>query len=286
MIDKLNEMLEKAETSFTKLETSSVDLVQVWSDTMTQSELTILEQFADKFSKLRLLILRTTAPIIAGHRSAQHPSTPSTNPSTPRPVRINEALKPDKLNSDSDLSEYRSWKQNFDLFYSSNSMDKLPVIEQHGYVRSCIDLKLQQIMSTRIDMDDPIAIYGPEGYLSQLKGIFLQNTPLLTRRYGFSRCDQQVGEKFSDWYLRLQLLGREAELNKLTEDDSYVLRFIIGTCDTKLREEFLRQDNPDRQKLLQIANAWESASVAETSLAVPTSSIAAVSSYKKNALKK
>eukprot|EP00095_Tigriopus_kingsejongensis_P001472 snap_masked-scaffold1277_size51002-processed-gene-0.0 protein:Tk01472 transcript:snap_masked-scaffold1277_size51002-processed-gene-0.0-mRNA-1 annotation:"hypothetical protein BV95_01080" len=77
---------------------------------------------------------------------------------------------------------------------------------------------------------------GESGCLVILKEFFLQSIPLVSRRYNFFECNQHAGEPFSDWYLRLQFDGNEAELESLTVDDIYALRIITGTSDLKLRE--------------------------------------------------
>ena len=173
-------------------------------------------------------------------------------------TKINEALKPEKLTSSATLAEFRSWRTNFELYYTSNGMQRFSIAEQQGYLRSCIDLKLQQFLSQKIQDRSPI--HGNDGCLEQLRGIFLMNIPVLTRRFNFFNCNQSVGEKFSDWNLRLQMEGQEADLANLSIDDMYSLRYVTGTSDRKLREEFLKQKKPTRQDLLQIAMSWEAAS--------------------------
>ena len=156
-------------------------------------------------------------------------------------AKINQALKPEKLLSACTLAEFRAWKTGFELYYSSNGMHYFPVAEQQGYLRSCLELKLQQLLQTKATSATPV-LGETDSCMSHLREIFLQNIPLLTRRYNFFCCDQKAGERFSDWNLRLMLEGQEAELGTLTEDDLYALRLVTGTCDTKLREEFLKQD--------------------------------------------
>ena len=211
--------------------------------------------------------------------SALNQQSTSTSTSS-HSFRINDALKPERLLASATLAEFRSWQQNFNLYFSSNHMERFPIPEQQGYLNSCIEIKLQQMLSTFIDSNT--AINGDNGCLSKLRNIFLQNTPVLTRRYNFFQCDQKPGERFSDWYLRLQLEGQEAELADIKVDDLYVLRLVTGTTDKRLREEFLRQAKPTREELQRIAMAWESASLVEHSLSSNNASVSALSSYKKN----
>ncbi|TRY77883.1 hypothetical protein TCAL_11460 [Tigriopus californicus] len=66
----------------------------------------------------------------------------------------------------------------------------------------------------------------------------------------------------------MQLVGQEAELDTLNPDDLYVLRLVTGTTDRKLKEEFLRESDPTRSKLVSIAKSWETASQVEDSMNV------------------
>lgn len=197
-------------------------------------------------------------------------------------VKIRNDLKPDQLLSSSTLGEFRAWSQNYDAYYSSNNMEHLPLAEQQAYLRCCLDLKLQQSLSMKICAETPI--YGEDGCLSSVRQVFINNTPILSRRFKFFSCDQQVGETFSDWYLRLQLDGQEAELENIQADDLFVLRLVTGTCDGKLREEFLKQDKPSRESLVRIAQSREIATNVETSIATRSqlAEVDAVSSYKKS----
>lgn len=194
------------------------------------------------------------------------------------PHRINNSLRPEKLSYDASLSEFRAWKESFLLYFSSNRMDLFPVNKQRGYLRTCIDLKLQQSLSLSATESSTI----PD-CLELTCAIFLQQTPLITRRYDFFKCNQNINEPFSDWYLRLQLQGNEADLDSFKVDDFYVMRIITGTADKSLRDEFLRRGACTRQELCAIANAWQSASSVERSLSTSTSevSIAGVSTNRR-----
>eukprot|EP00095_Tigriopus_kingsejongensis_P007498 snap_masked-scaffold580_size130538-processed-gene-0.13 protein:Tk07498 transcript:snap_masked-scaffold580_size130538-processed-gene-0.13-mRNA-1 annotation:"hypothetical protein DAPPUDRAFT_109281" len=66
----------------------------------------------------------------------------------------------------------------------------IPIAEQHGYLRSCLELKLQQLLS--IKTQDGTVIEGPDGCIAKLKEIFVQQIPILTRRYNFFKCDQRA----------------------------------------------------------------------------------------------
>ena len=250
--------------------TASVDAIRELDEDLADSEMEHCDDVLNLINNATKLLIKIKTSTVQGQSQQAH-----THPS-----RINDSLKPERLHASATLAEFRSWRTGFELYHSSNKMDQFPVQEQQGYLRACIELKLQQILSTHIATDTPIN--GESGCLETLRSIFLQNIPVLTRRYNFFRCDQKLKEKFSDWYLRLQLEGQEAELNSLSSDDLYVLRLVTGTSDMRLREEFLRQAKPTHENLRQIAMAWESASLVETSMTTDSAAAAGITSYKKN----
>jgi hypothetical protein len=262
-IATLENLLSSVTDAQFRLESASDDMLSVWTEEEYVKEQQILEANAKKVQDVRFLIMDLTSPLNVSLNSCSVSSSQFDSKSD-RPVRINEALKPEKLTADATLAEFRVWQTDFDLFYSSNQMDKFPPEEQQGYLRSCLDLKLSQLLATKIDAKTPVQ--GKNGCLEALRHVFLQLVPVLTRRYNFFRCDQKPGEKFSDWFLRLQLEGQEAELTTINEDYLYILRLVTGTCDKRLREEFLRQSNPTRESLYNIGISWESAALIETSL--------------------
>ena len=276
-VDKIKRLSHKLENSLDKLEECLVNA----RDHLNDDDYKTINTDFNKLDGEVSTITDKAAKLVRDYSHNSDTYSVSTTTRT-LPQKINEALKPEKLLASATLAEYRSWQTNFELYYSSNKMDKFPLPEQQGYLRSCIELKLQQVLSTKITNVTPI--HGDGNCLSALKGIFLQNIPLLTRRYNFFKCNQIPGEKFSDWNLRLQLEGQEAELDKITEDDLYALRYVTGTADKKLREEFLRQNKTTREDFQKIAMSWESATAVEENLSSSNSSLSCskVSSYQKS----
>lgn len=123
--------------------------------------------------------------------------------------RIND-LKPEKLLLSACLSEFRFWKGNFRVYFAASNMERLPINEQQGYLRVCLDMKLQLALSVNIfplsSMDECVGFIGET---------FLSNIPALTRRFNFFSCDQHVAESIlqricspdGDWHKRFQVEG-------------------------------------------------------------------------------
>ena len=90
--------------------------------------------------------------------------------------------------------------------------------------------------------------------MSLLEEGFKLQYPLLRRQVEFFESKQQKGQTFSDWATKLKALGDEAALATLDPDPVYVMRYLTGTCDEKLREKFLQQEEPTMERLDKIVH--------------------------------
>ena len=76
--------------------------------------------------------------------------------------------------------------------------------------------------------------------------------PLVMRKIGFLESKQQQGQLFSDWASRLRALGDEASLHDLTTEKIYIMHYLTGVSEEKLREKFLKEAEPTIEALDQI----------------------------------
>ena len=84
-------------------------------------------------------------------------------------------------------------------------------------------------------------VFGENSFIAALEEEFLHRYPLFTRRLNFFRSTQAPGQTFSDWAGHLRRAGDEAQLSQLGTDEMYVLRYLVGTTDAKLRARFLEE---------------------------------------------
>ena len=134
-------------------------------------------------------------------------------------------------------------------------MDKLTHADQQAYFKICLDQKLEDRLSTKIE--PTTTIFGAGGCIEILNEEFDKTYPLASRRYEYFSLQQDQEEKFSDYAAKLQQLGREADLAHLSIDQTHVFRYITGCADDKLREKFLAIEDPNQQALDRIVKAYE-----------------------------
>jgi hypothetical protein len=83
------------------------------SDSDANKENSFLESTMNKLIVLRRAIMKIEDGITS---KSSNPATPSTGSANAVSVKINEALKLEKLLTSSTLAEFRSWKTNFQLY--------------------------------------------------------------------------------------------------------------------------------------------------------------------------
>ena len=114
-------------------------------------------------------------------------------------------------------------------------------------------------LKTNADVNDDTAIVEDGGCLDKIKGIFLREFPLHVRRYHFLKCVQEQGQPYDDWWVEKKKMARNCELDKVNMEDMMLLGLMTGIHDPKLKEEFLRVEDPTTEKLVKIAESWQSA---------------------------
>jgi len=97
---------------------------------------------------------------------------------------------------------------------------------------------------------------GPGNLLAKLKASFMADHPLYVRRYHFHEYRQAKGQSFPDWWNAKKLKAQECELEKVTKADVMLMELICGVADEKLRNEFLKTEDPTVDKLVRIAEQW------------------------------
>jgi len=176
-------------------------------------------------------------------------------------LRVQTALKPSKLSYDATPSELTSWARQFRAFHSASKLGTAAVTEQQAFFFSCLDLELETAVRQRID--DATVIFdlnnGDRSCMEELQSRFQITYPLFTRRLDYFRYIQSKGQTFSDFYAHLRQKGDEAELAQLTVDECYVFRVICGCSDSKLKEKFLKLENPTLEDLLKESTLYEMA---------------------------
>jgi len=174
-------------------------------------------------------------------------------------AKPNESLKPFTLTRDATPVQVRQWIDAFRAWYSSSSMDKCTLEEQHAYFKICLEQELVSRINSKITRDLPV--FGEtDSCIAILKAEFLLRYPLFTRRVEFFKHTQVKGQLLSDFCSELRAKGEEADLFNLSTEDLYIFRIIGGCTDDTIKRKLLKLDNPTLQDIEKEILAYEVAS--------------------------
>lgn len=232
------------------LDLEEVPEIKIADDKQFQHHCTLLGDLSDIRSKLRTLRVNVETRVMNSN-----PLTSSSETRKPT-TRINTALKPDELSVDASLADFKVWRTSYCDYYTSNHMDKFPIREQRAYLRGCLDVKTIQVMEQLLDVTESMEV---NAVLEVLQKHFEESLSVMTRRVAFHRCTQKQGELFSDFFVRLKLLGSNAELEGMSYDDQLATRIVVAIQDKELQKDLLKIETPDLAKIKAKCLAWETA---------------------------
>ena len=252
-MEVLAELLGKIRSQMEALEEKYLQLMAADEEHYADREVELNAE-ADRADAAVNRILRA---VEAGQDSpSQRPGTsPATTAIKPDRVKPNKALEPHVVSRDHNTVEMKSWCKKFKAWFTSSNMAAASVQEEQAYFRMVIDVHLEMKLSTKIQETMPV--FGSDTQVSGmglLEEEFLVKYPLLARRVEFFESTQTTGQSFSDWSSKVKALGDEATLSDLSTDGIYVMRYITGTVDMKLRERFLKEESPTMEVLDKIAH--------------------------------
>ncbi|KAG1696506.1 Transposon Ty3-G Gag-Pol polyprotein [Nymphon striatum] len=259
--------ISELETSFTKFK-QAYSKLEILFDELIVSEIDdkVVDgyegQLAEYSSKIDVYTKRVLH-IIGGSRqvpNSQEGSTTSTIIRTDAPVyrpKICETLKPFKLNNVHTPVDLRNWIAKFKAFHSISNLELYTIEEQHMFLLSCVDPKLETTIVEHDNYNAELHLFGDDSVITILRDIFDLSFPLFNRRLEFFRYTQASGQKFSDFMLTLKQKGEDADLHSLDIDALYVFRYLMGTNDTILRDRFLKLGNPNLNHLKQEVRSYE-----------------------------
>ncbi len=254
-VAELLQALQKFKEQGEKVEALYIQLQDVDEDESHTDEyghkLTELSDMTDQVVERAMKVV-----MLAGKHPTQQPET---IPESNRQIRpkVMESLKPNRLKLDNTPTEMRCWMKEFRAFYTTSSLDKYSVPEQHAFIFSCMEVDLKTKIMESDTFDEELPIFGDVSIIQVVQEEFLLRYPLFNRRLDFFKYRQSDGQKFSDFSMKLRQKGEEASLETLQMEELYIFRYVTGTVDEKLRDRFLRLNNPTLEDLKSEVRSYE-----------------------------
>ncbi|KAG1665529.1 Beta-taxilin [Nymphon striatum] len=276
-----NPQLDKLEMSLSKLEYS----LNILSDIIPPVDYNTLENEFDVYTSdidnIRTAIFNLVQAYHKVHAGLEVKS-PSLNDTTTPARRFLTTLKPDDLEIDTTLSDFKRWRKQFEDYYYANQMDRMNHAEQRAHLRSCMSLKVQNTVIHLLEVNDAANVVA---VLDHLQIYYRAALNIMTRRLHFQQCVQKSGETFSDYLIRLRLLGDNAELDNLSYEDRLASHIVAFIHDRDLQKDLLRMDSHDFKSVKEKCLTWEASNRNQLGMNMFTNSSTAInqiSTYKKN----
>ncbi|KAG1665528.1 Alpha-taxilin [Nymphon striatum] len=281
IIINVEAQLDKLEMSLSKLEYS----LNILSDIIPPVDYNTLENEFDVYTSdidnIRTAIFNLVQAYHKVHAGLEVKS-PSLNDTTTPARRFLTTLKPDDLEIDTTLSDFKRWRKQFEDYYYANQMDRMNHAEQRAHLRSCMSLKVQNTVIHLLEVNDAANVVA---VLDHLQIYYRAALNIMTRRLHFQQCVQKSGETFSDYLIRLRLLGDNAELDNLSYEDRLASHIVAFIHDRDLQKDLLRMDSHDFKSVKEKCLTWEASNRNQLGMNMFTNSSTAInqiSTYKKN----
>ncbi|KAG1656367.1 Transmembrane channel-like protein 5 [Nymphon striatum] len=281
IIINVEAQLDKLEMSLSKLEYS----LNILSDIIPPVDYNTLENEFDVYTSdidnIRTAIFNLVQAYHKVHAGLEVKS-PSLNDTTTPARRFLTTLKPDDLEIDTTLSDFKRWRKQFEDYYYANQMERMNHAEQRAHLRSCMSLKVQNTVIHLLEVNDAANVVE---VLDHLQIYYRAALNIMTRRLHFQQCVQKSGETFSDYLIRLRLLGDNAELDNLSYEDRLASHIVAFIHDRDLQKDLLRMDSHDFKSVKEKCLTWEASNRNQLGMNMFTNSSTAInqiSTYKKN----
>ena len=145
-------------------------------------------------------------------------------------MKVNSALKPEKLTETFTPREFYEWGVQFQAYYRTSHFDQCTLPDQHAYLRQCINKTLWFRISSANNANTEM--FGDvDSCLSLLLGEFQERYPQFNRRLAFFRAEQLPGQSMTDFMIKNRQLHNEADMHEITQDELLLFKNISGCKD-------------------------------------------------------
>ena len=97
------------------------------------------------------------AHTVGNRGPGQNPAAPNVAPAGAGAVtKLDQELRPPKLNNDTTIGELRDWKEQFTSYYNSSNLRQMTYLQQQGYLLSTVDKDIGRHLRREITVTTPL----------------------------------------------------------------------------------------------------------------------------------
>ena len=157
----------------------------------------------------------------------------------PRPAKVDESLKPDKLTPEFTPAEFEAWKREVETYFEANRLTDQGVsqAERRSRLNHCLGTHFTRWLFR--EKDPNAAIFGQGGCLAALDDEFKRLYPMFARRKQFFSMTPDRGEDFKAFRMRLREVGDMCDLSNMREEDCYIIKYHTAVNDEGLKQQLI-----------------------------------------------
>ena len=212
----------------------------------------------DRIAKTRSYALATLARMQQWREDKRKPRAIRTGDGNDLP-KVQSTFKPNKLNSDCTLLEFKRWREQYSTYYELSGFEQYPIHAVHTTFFTLLDPDLEKKIRARAHEDTPVL--GDGSLMERLEEVITAQNPIQVRRHELFSTKQKSHQKFSDTIATIETLAAAADIATITAE-RLITYVCIGACtDSALRKEILREaTEPTMPDIRRITAAYEAES--------------------------
>ena len=176
-----------------------------------------------------------------------------------QPPKHVSTFRPDKLANSANLSEFKSWEDNFLAYMNVNAsfLDSTDAKTRRTFVTSLLGDKIANAFKVDNNMkDENIPIKGAsdcdKSILHWIRNYILKYQPVYIRRYHYCMLKQEKNESFADFWNKKKEKAEKAEIDTMDAEAFQIVQLITCITNKDLCIKCLEKKDPTLAELVEI----------------------------------
>ena len=175
-------------------------------------------------------------------------------------------MKPSILKGDSSREDFRIFMEQYAAYYTASNFGSASKEVQSAFLFNVLDNEIRSRLVEKLDKIEDNNLITFELQMEYLKEIFTEKIPIFATRISVFNSKQHNDESFSAMKARMFTDWRSADMNTIEPDQLWVLKLTSSVTDEKLKEKLLELNDPDEEKIVAVARAYENSKLNLSSL--------------------
>ena len=228
-----------------------------------------VDKAAQYVNEAAQLLLASDALVDKAMKQIHDQAAAANNQAGPQPQQMGpgtqgakpiESLKPQKLQFEDNMAQFRRWKQRFRAYHNSSNLRVLTLTDQQAFLVACVDDDISdRITSIASETTEIFPNETEHSCYDILEQLFQERIPLLLRRQQFLSYTQTEGQNGLKFREELRNLADEANIAEMMPEDMLCVMYVRGVRSNELREKLLEVAEPSLAHFDRIVDSFDQA---------------------------